>query len=82
MELYKQMFADALTNGKIQVTFALSESAFAELMENQCYRALEKIRDILADDHLSDEDCFERIEAIVCAIEEIGGFCGSRHDFG
>lgn len=81
MELYQQMFAEALTKGKIQVTFEISESAFTELMEKQCYRALEKIRDILADAHLSDEDCFERIEEIVCAIEEIGGTCGSRHDF-
>ena len=81
MELYQQMFADALTNGRVQVTFTLSQGAFAELMEKQCYQALEKIRQILADDCLSDQDCYMRIEEIVCAMEEIGGFCGSRHDF-
>ena len=81
MELYQQIFADALTKGRVQVTFTLSQSAFVELMEKQCYQALEKIRQVLADDCLSDEDCFERIEEIVCAVEEIGGTCGTRHDF-
>ena len=45
-------------------------------------RALLRIRDILADDALSDETCFAKIEAIVSLLEELGVDCGSRHDFG
>lgn len=45
-------------------------------------RALLRIRDILADDTLSDENCFHRIEAIVCLLEDLGIDCGGRHDFG
>lgn len=44
-------------------------------------RALLRIRDILADDSLSDESCFQRIEAIVTLLEDLGIDCGSRRDF-
>ena len=37
---------------------------------------------ILADDALSDAECFRKIEAIVCILEELGGDGGGRHDFG
>jgi len=46
------------------------------------YKALEKIRAILADDALSDAECFRKIEAIVCVLEELGSDGGGRHDFG
>ena len=45
-------------------------------------RMLWKIRDILADDTLSDEECFRKIEAIVSLLEEAGISSGGRHDFG
>ena len=45
-------------------------------------RALLRIRDILADDSLSDERCFQKIEAVVTLLEELGISCGGRHDFG
>ena len=41
-----------------------------------------KIRDILADETLSDETCFRKIEAIVSLLEEAGISPGGRHDFG
>ena len=45
-------------------------------------RALLQIRDILADDRLSDEICFSKIEAIVTLLENLGISVGGRHDFG
>lgn len=45
-------------------------------------RILWKIRDILADETLSDETCFRKIEAIVSLLEEAGISPGGRHDFG
>ena len=44
-------------------------------------RALLKIRDILADEELSDKECFYKIEAIVSLFETLGIYCGERHDF-
>ena len=57
-------------------------TAEEEFVKDACYRALGDIRRILADETLSDETCFRRIEAIVCALEDAGISCGERHDFG
>lgn len=51
------------------------------LVSDASSRALLRIRDILADDSLSDENCFHRIEAIVTLLEDLGIDCGSRRDF-
>ena len=46
-----------------------------------CYYALKRIKAILEDDSLDDENCFWRIEEIVRVLENIGTDAGSRHDF-
>ena len=45
-------------------------------------RALLQIRNILADETLSDQSCFAKIEAIVTLLENLGISSGGRHDFG
>ncbi len=81
MELYTEIFAQALMNGDIQLTLRSPDCAFSEFIEKKCYQALQKIKVILDDDSLDDPECFMRIEEIVCALEELG--CPtSRHDFG
>ena len=50
--------------------------------ESFSYRMLEQIRNIIRDTHFDDDECFEKIEAIVCLFEEHGIDTGSRHDFG
>lgn len=50
--------------------------------DNECYRALAKIREVLRDDTLDDEECFMRIERIITIYEEMGSGGGTRHDFG
>ena len=52
------------------------------LVSDAAGRALLRIRDILADDSLSDERCFQKIAAVVTLLEELGISCGGRHDFG
>lgn len=52
------------------------------LVSDAAGRALLRIRDILADETLSDETCFAKIEAVVSLLEELGIRCGGRHDFG
>lgn len=51
------------------------------LANDASVRALLKIRDILADEELSDKECFYKIEAIVSLFEALGITCGERHDF-
>jgi len=53
-----------------------------EIVQDQCYLALCKIREILADGSRSDAACFQAIEEIVCALEKIGLDADGRHDFG
>lgn len=45
-------------------------------------RALRRIQEIVADETLSDRECFGKIETIVSLLEDLGLSCGGRHDFG
>lgn len=40
-----------------------------------------KIQAIIRDGNLDDDDCFMKIEEIICLFEENGCNCGVRHDF-
>ena len=52
------------------------------LVSDAAGRILWKIRDILADETLSDETCFRKIEAIVSFWKKQGFLPAGRHDFG
>ena len=80
MELYAEILARALSEQRIQVT--ISGVDLQRLAEDTCCRALRDIKAIREDDTLSDETCFEKIEAIVRVCERLGSDGGNRHDFG
>ena len=80
--LLGEIFTQAIVSGKIQVSFSGMDRTIAEVIEGECFRAIQKIKDILADDTLEDPECFYKIEEIICALEEIGSDGGNRHDFG
>ena len=80
MDLYKEILIHALKQGEVKVTFP--EMAVSEITEGICYRALKRIKEIIYDDNLDDEDCFMKIEEVVCVLESIGSNGGFRHDFG
>ncbi len=82
MELFKEIFMQALRTGEISVSFSGEEDSVAEVINGKCYQTLQKIKAIIQDDSLEDKECFMKIEEIVCALEEIGSSGGSRHDFG
>ena len=82
MELFKEIFVQALISGDVEVVFKGQDSTVTEVIEGQCYQALEKIKAIIQDGNLDDPECFQKIEAIVGTLEEIGSNGGSRHDFG
>jgi hypothetical protein len=82
MELCRDIFIQGVMQGKIQISFEGTEKTIKELIEGQCYRALQKIKAIIEDDSLGDKECFQKIEEIICVLEEVGSNGGSRHDFG
>ncbi len=80
MELWKEIIKKAIQNGEWE-NYAADEAHIAEVLQSECYIALAHIRDIVRDDTLQDEECFMRIEEIVCTLERLGSNGGSRHDF-
>ncbi len=82
MELYKEILAHALTYGEVKITFQNQNMDIPQIVEGTCYKALKKIKAIIEDDSLKDNECFMQIEEIVCTLEQIGSCGGSRHDFG
>ena len=58
-----------LRDQKMEIAFPQMPD-MEELLTSECYRALQEIRDILKDDTLSDKECFEKIENIVCVFEK------------
>lgn len=57
------------------------EEVIRRLTADASVRVLLKIRDILGDETLSDQECFYKIEEIVSLFETLGITCGGRHDF-
>ena len=76
MELYAEILSAALQYSKVEVSFPGGAS-----LQGQCYAAICKIRQIIADPALDDPDCFRKIEEIVSALNAFGIDTGSRHDF-
>ena len=82
MELYKELLIEAFKSNEAQVFFPELHIDATEIVRLECYRALNQIKNIIANDALSDRECFMRIEQIVCLLEDIGSDGGERHDFG
>ena len=79
MEILHRMAVDLISRGEVKLNLSTDTVRY---LENRCFEVLGRIREILADDSLDDPECFQRIEKIVCELENIGVDCGSRHDFG
>lgn len=82
MELYKEILAHALAYGEINISFPETQLNITQIVENECYQALQKIKAVIEDDSLEDAECFMKIEHIILTLEGIGSSGGIRHDFG
>lgn len=82
MELYKEIILKLIEKEEVQIMFPNLNVNITEVINTQCYKALEKIRDIIQDSTLDDKECFMKIEKIVCLLEDIGSNGNERHDFG
>ena len=81
MDMYAEILSTALRYGKIEVTFP-GGANIQDILEGQCYAALYKIRQIVADPALDDPSCFRKIEEIVNTLDFLGISAGGRHDLG
>jgi len=82
MDLFKEILIKVFEKEEVNVIFPNLRCSVVEIVETECYNALQKIKAIIEDDSLDDEKCFAQIEEIVCVLESIGSTGGSRHDFG
>lgn len=82
MELYKELLIEAFQSNEAQVFFPELHIDATEIVRLECYRALNKIKEIVGNKRLSDRECFMRIEQIICTLENVGSSGGGRHDFG
>ena len=82
MELAVELLAKLLERREINVSFPTLDLTAKDLLESASYRALCQIQAILKDDDLSDPEYFQKIEAVVQTLEDMGVSCGNRHDFG
>ncbi len=82
MELYKEILIKVLEKEEAEIYFPNLKLSAEEIVENVSYRTLKKIKEIIQDDSLTDEQCFTQIEEVICVLEKIGSDGGSRHDFG
>lgn len=81
MELLKDILCYLIENETVEIRFPECKDLH-KAVDSFCYRALRRIKEILEDPALEDEECFAKIEAVVNVFEEMGSGCGSRHDFG
>ena len=80
MKMYEQILVKALENETVQVVFPNVKLNPTEIVQLNCYQAIEKIRDVLQNEDLEDVDCFMRIEEIVNTLEDLGVDVDGRHD--
>ena len=77
--MHEVMDMDFLTQRLAQLLLRTDATPSPQTLMDENMRALERIRDILADSALDDFEC---VEQIVQVMETLGIACGDRHDFG
>lgn len=82
MELYAEMLTKILAGTSMEIRFPDLDKELPELLRSAEHIALYRIKEIVEDDSIDDEECFERIELIMETLEEAGILCVNRHDFG
>jgi len=82
MELYKEILIGILKNEEVSVSFPNLHLDAEKIINLSSYQALKAIKNILHDDSLADNECFSKIEEIICLFEALGSDGGTRHDFG
>ena len=80
MELWRELLINGLQNENYKFD-KINDKMLKQILENECYKVLLQIKQTIDDTRLLDEDCFARMEEIICVLEKNNIFC-DRHDFG
>lgn len=80
MELWRELLISGLQNENHKLD-RIDDKILKEIVESRSYQVLLQIKQTVEDERLLDQDCFMKIEEIICALEENKIFC-DRHDFG
>lgn len=81
MDVYQDILVRLFQRSDLHLTISGLSGGLPELTEMRCFQAIQRIRAILNDESLSDEECFMHVEEIVNTLEDLGTDGGSRHDF-
>lgn len=82
MELYQDILTTILKKEEVNILFPNLQISSKEIVELECYRALQKIKAIIKDDSFEDKECFMKMEEVLSLFEELGSHANTRHDFG
>ena len=77
MQLYEEMLIQLLKEKELIQPFDPDV-----IIRDRAYDAMCRIKRVLENDMLTDDECFWKIEEIVRIFEEAGSDAGTRHDFG
>ena len=80
MELWRELLISGLQNDNYKLE-SINDKTLNEITESRIYQVLFQIKQIIENEKLSDQDCFTKIEKIICTLEDNKIFC-DRHDFG
>ncbi len=80
MELWRELLVSGLQDESYKLN-CIGDNTLKKIIKDKCYKALLGIKQVIDDEKLKDEDCFIKIEEIICKLVEDGIFC-DRHDFG
>lgn len=80
MDLYKEIMIRVLEKHTAYVEFPTLKINAEKMVEQECYQALLKIKEIIQDENLNDAECYFKIEEIIKTLEFIGSNGGARHD--
>lgn len=81
MEMYKEILINILRQENIEVSFPNLKIEPEKILSLVCYRALERIKEIIQNDDLDDAECFGKIEEVIQTMECFEINSGNRHDF-
>lgn len=80
MDLFKSILLSALNESKINIEFSNSD-IIEKSFNNKCYNLLVKITEILKSESYTDDECYFKIEEIVCLFEDNKIDCGNSHNY-
>lgn len=80
MHFYKEFLAAALEREDAHIVFPQLTINANEIIQNECYKALSQIRDILEEGD-TDEDTLAKIEEVVQIFWNHDVFCGNQYDY-